>query len=86
MKGQISRPDLVEAWDITAPDPFTLVYMKSLRNTVPVPKHWAQKRRFLAGRRGFQKVPFKLPPNIENTGISQLRDPFVVKGGAALVK
>jgi hypothetical protein len=31
-------------------------------------------------------MPFKLPPNIENTGISKLRDPFVVKGGAALVK
>jgi splicing factor 3B subunit 2 len=53
LKAKVARPDLVEAWDITAPDPFTLVYMKTLRNTVAVPKHWAQKRRFLSGRRGF---------------------------------
>jgi len=30
----VKRPELVEAWDITAPDPLLLVYLKSLRNTV----------------------------------------------------
>ncbi|KAG7020995.1 Splicing factor 3B subunit 2, partial [Cucurbita argyrosperma subsp. argyrosperma] len=43
------RPDVVEIWDATAADPKLLVYLKSYRNTVPVPRHWCQKRKFLQG-------------------------------------
>ncbi|KAG5561589.1 hypothetical protein RHGRI_004591 [Rhododendron griersonianum] len=47
---QIStRPDVVEVWDATASDPKLLVFLKSYRNTVPVPRHWCQKRKFLQG-------------------------------------
>ncbi|EPS67905.1 hypothetical protein M569_06869, partial [Genlisea aurea] len=47
---QIStRPDVVEVWDATASDPKLLVYLKSYRNTVAVPRHWCQKRKFLQG-------------------------------------
>lgn len=34
-------------WDATAADPKLLVFLKSYRNTVPVPRHWCQKRKFL---------------------------------------
>lgn len=37
----------VQIWDATAADPKLLVYLKSYRNTVPVPRHWCQKRKFL---------------------------------------
>ncbi|MCI30849.1 splicing factor 3B subunit 2, partial [Trifolium medium] len=32
-----SRPDVVEVWDATSADPKLLVFLKSYRNTVPVP-------------------------------------------------
>lgn len=32
------------------------------------------------------KAPFKLPENIENTGIAKLRDPFGERDGVAMVK
>ena len=47
LKMQIKRPDLVEAWDVTAKDPLFLLECKQVRNSVPVPRHWAQKRRYL---------------------------------------
>jgi splicing factor 3B subunit 2 len=43
LKALVKRPDLVEAWDITATDPLFLLELKSLRNTVAVPRHWNQK-------------------------------------------
>ena len=43
LKAIASRPDLVEAWDITSYDPLFLVYLKSVKNTVQVPRHWNQK-------------------------------------------
>lgn len=42
--------------------------MQALRNTVPVPRHWSQKRKYLQGKRGIEKPPFKLPEFIEATG------------------
>ena len=36
-----------QVWDATAADPKLLVYLKAYRNTVPVPRHWSQKRKFL---------------------------------------
>ncbi|KAJ6716676.1 SPLICING FACTOR 3B [Salix koriyanagi] len=44
-----SRPDVVEVWDATSADPKLLVFLKSYKNTVPVPRHWCQKRKFLQG-------------------------------------
>lgn len=47
--------------DVTAADPLLLVHLKSLRNTVPVPRHWGQKRKYLQNKRGQEKLPFMLP-------------------------
>ena len=38
---------IFKVWDATASDPKLLVFLKSYRNTVPVPRHWCQKRKFL---------------------------------------
>lgn len=98
LKVLVKRPDLVEAWDVTAKDPLLLIQLKSYKNTVPVPKHWSQKRKFLQNKRGMSKNAFKLPsklfkvntPNqqgyIEATGISKLRDPFTDRDGAKMIK
>lgn len=55
------RPDVVDVWDATAPDPWTLVWLKSYRNGVKVPVHWNQKRKYLSGKRAIEKAPFRLP-------------------------
>jgi splicing factor 3B subunit 2 len=47
LKQQCLKPDVVEVWDATAADPRLLVFLKGYRNTVPVPRHWCQKRKFL---------------------------------------
>ena len=52
LKVLVDRPDLVEAWDVTAKDPLLLLALKSYKNTVLVPKHWSQKRKFLQNKRG----------------------------------
>ncbi|KNB42436.1 splicing factor 3b subunit 2-like protein [Blastocystis sp. subtype 4] len=73
LKQLVRRPDVVEVEDVTSADPRLLVYLKSYRNTVPVPRHWCSKRHYLQGRRGTEKTPFKLPDYIANTGISDIR-------------
>lgn len=47
LKQLVSRPDVVEMHDVTARDPKLLVHLKSTRNTVPVPRHWCFKRKYL---------------------------------------
>lgn len=74
LKMAAKRPDMVEAWDVTAKDPLFLVTLKQVRNSVPVPRHWSQKRRYLQYKRGIHKIPFRLPSFIEDTGITKLRD------------
>ena len=74
LKQIVKRPDVVELWDVTAPEPMFLIWLKTIRNSVPVPKHWAQKRKFLQYKRGVPKLPFLLPDFIEATGISRLRN------------
>lgn len=74
-----SRPDVVEVWDATAADPKLLVYLKSYRNSVPVPRHWSQKRKFLQGKRGIEKQPFQLPDFIAATGIEKIRQAYIEK-------
>ena len=58
---------------MTADDPRLLVHLKSYRNSIPVPKHWGQKRKFLMGKRGQEKPPFQLPSFIAATGIEKIR-------------
>ena len=68
LKQVVARPEAVEAHDVTASDPRLLVFLKSYRNTVPVPRHWCHKRKFLQGKRGVEKKPFQLPEYIAQTG------------------
>jgi splicing factor 3B subunit 2 len=74
LKKRVKRPDLVEAHDVTANDPDFLIALKSIPGTVPVPRHWGRKRKYLQGKRGFEKPPFQLPDFIVNTGITDVRD------------
>jgi splicing factor 3B subunit 2 len=48
--------------------------MKAHRNTVPIPPHWNAKRKYLAGKRGFERAPFELPEYIKRTGIMEMRE------------
>lgn len=73
------RPDVVEVWDVTSNDPQLLVFLKGYRNSVTVPRHWSQKRKYLQGKRGIEKPAFKLPDFIEATGISQIRETYLEK-------
>mmetsp|Transcript_29786 Transcript_29786/g.41131 ORF Transcript_29786/g.41131 Transcript_29786/m.41131 type:complete len:587 (+) Transcript_29786:190-1950(+) len=79
LKQHCEKPEVVEIWDTTAPDPRLLVAMKATRNTVPVPRHWCQKRKFLQGKRGIEKPPWQLPDFIEATGIAKMRTAYQEK-------
>jgi len=79
LKQLVKRPDVVEAWDVTSADPFLLVHLKAYKNTVPVPRHWNQKRRYLQGKRGIEKGPFQLPDFIAATGITKIRQAIQAK-------
>jgi len=79
LKTLVKRPDVVEVWDTTSIDPKLLVYLKAYRNTCSVPRHWCSKRRYMAGKRGVEKPPFKLPEFIEATGISKIRQAIMDK-------
>ena len=46
---------------------------------MPVPRHWSQKRKYLQGKRGLEKPPFKLPDFIEATGIGEMRQAYQEK-------
>merc|ERR1719328_689916 len=74
LKQLVTRPDVVEMHDVTAKDPGLLVHLKSIRNTVPVPRHWCFKRKYLQGKRGIEKPPFDLPDFIKKTGIMEMRE------------
>jgi len=73
LKQLVSRPDVVEMHDVNSRDPKLLVFLKAYKNTVPVPRHWCFKRKYLAGKRGFIKPPFDLPDFIKATGIMEMR-------------
>jgi splicing factor 3B subunit 2 len=72
LKQTVERPDVVDPWDTAAADPLTLVYLKAYRNTVPVPRHWNQKRKYLQNKRGYDKPPFRLPDYLQKTGVEAL--------------
>ncbi|KAI8992560.1 hypothetical protein BDB01DRAFT_841760 [Pilobolus umbonatus] len=86
LKQLVKKPEAVEWWDVTATDPKLLVSLKSYRNTVPVPAHWSQKRKYLQGKRGIEKPPWELPDFIKDTGIMEMRDAVKEKENAAGLK
>ncbi|ORZ10807.1 hypothetical protein BCR42DRAFT_333185 [Absidia repens] len=86
LKQLVSKPEAVEWWDVNADDPKLLVQLKSYRNTVPVPVHWSQKRKYLQNKRGIEKPPFELPEFIKDTGIMEMRDAVKEKEDAAGLK
>ncbi|KAI9188942.1 hypothetical protein H9P43_000364 [Blastocladiella emersonii ATCC 22665] len=86
LKQLVDRPEVVDWVDVTATDPTLLVAIKSLRNTVPVPVHWSQKRKYLQNKRGLEKDPFKLPDFIIATGILEMRETQAEKDGDARLK
>ncbi|EUD69304.1 hypothetical protein C922_00167 [Plasmodium inui San Antonio 1] len=73
LKEFAKKPELVEIWDTTASDPFFFVWLKCLKDSVPVPQQWCQKRKYMHGKRGIEKIPYQLPPYIEDTKISEIR-------------
>ena len=56
--------------NVTAADPRLLVHLKAYRNTVPVPRHWCHKRKYLQGKRGVEKPPFQLPGRLRCVSLS----------------
>ncbi|KAI9021236.1 hypothetical protein DFJ74DRAFT_672359 [Hyaloraphidium curvatum] len=86
LKQLVKKPEVVEWVDVTAADPKLLVHLKSLRNTVPLPAHWNQKRKYLQGKRGIEKPPFELPDFIKATGIMEMRAATKEKEDAAKLK
>ncbi|XP_037089655.1 splicing factor 3B subunit 2-like [Pollicipes pollicipes] len=86
LKQQVARPDVVEMHDVTSKDPLLLVALKSTRNSVPVPRHWCFKRKYLQGKRGIEKPPFDLPEFIKKTGIMEMRQALAEKEEAKNMK
>uniref|UniRef100_A0A8C2ZDW8 Splicing factor 3b, subunit 2 n=1 Tax=Cyclopterus lumpus TaxID=8103 RepID=A0A8C2ZDW8_CYCLU len=82
----VARPDVVEMHDVTAHEPKLLVHLKATRNTVPVPRHWCFKRKYLQGKRGIEKPPFELPDFIKKTGIQEMREALQEKEDAKTMK
>lgn len=76
LKQHVNRPEVVEWVDVTASDPLLLVSLKSVPNSIPIPIHWGQKRKYLQGKRGIEKSPFELPSYIRDTGITEQRQAF----------
>eukprot|EP01132_Coremiostelium_polycephalum_P005329 gene5329-6645_t len=79
LKQLVDRPDVVELHDVNSPNPSLLISMKSYKNTIQVPTHWCQKRKYLQGKRGFVKPPFELPSFIAATGITKIREAILEK-------
>ncbi|XP_041099308.1 splicing factor 3B subunit 2 isoform X2 [Polyodon spathula] len=86
LKQLVARPDVVEMHDVTAQEPKLLVHLKATRNTVPVPRHWCFKRKYLQGKRGIEKPPFELPDFIKRTGIQEMREALQEKEEAKTMK
>lgn len=86
LKQLTSRPDLVEAEDVSAREPITLLTLKAVRSSVPVPPNWKQKRKYLQNKRGNDKIPYQLPDYIEATGISLVRQSVLEADDAKSLK
>lgn len=79
LKSMTRKPEMVDWRDASSSDPRLLVKIKTYRNVVPVPAHWASKREYLSSKRGVEKPPFSLPTFIEETGITEMRDAALEK-------
>ncbi|KAJ8907340.1 hypothetical protein NDN08_007454 [Rhodosorus marinus] len=86
LKQEVSNPEVVDQWDVTASDPRLLVNLKSYRHSVAVPVHWRQKRKYLQNKRGMHKAPFQLPAFIAETGIQKMRDAYADAEGDKSLK
>jgi len=86
LKLRAPRPDIVEQWDCSAADPVLTVHLKAVRNSVPVPRHWSQKRKYLQGKRGVEKPAWQLPDFLAATGIGKVRDAYAEKQDAQGLK
>lgn len=86
LKAIVRKPELVEWTDVNASDPKLLVAIKSQRNVVPVPTHWALKREYLSSKRGIEKPAFALPKFIQDTGIAEMRDTVLEKQAEQTLK
>lgn len=73
LKSISRRPELIEPFDTDAPDPFMLAEIKNMRNCVPIPTHWCQKRKYLNYKKGSEVSRYRLPVYLEKTGIPQMR-------------
>ena len=56
LKNRVERADLVEAHDVTSADPEFLLFLKAQPGTVPVPRHWGRKRKYLQGKVSTQRI------------------------------
>ncbi|KAI7853895.1 hypothetical protein BDC45DRAFT_146571 [Circinella umbellata] len=81
LKQLVDIPEIVEPWDVAAIDPKLLVSLKSYRNTIPVPRHWCQRRPYLQRRK--ERKKFELPDFIKQTGIAEIRDAIKDKEAAS---
>lgn len=79
LKAVVDRPDLVDGMDNCSSDPQLLLLLKGYKNAVQVPRHWSNKRNYLANKRGIDKGVFKLPDFIEQTGIAKIRQAIIAK-------
>ncbi|SJX65512.1 probable Splicing factor 3b, subunit 2 [Sporisorium reilianum f. sp. reilianum] len=74
LKQLVPKPEVVEWTDVTSTDPRLLVHLKCVRNSVPIPPHWATKRDYLQNKRGIEKPQYNLPAYIADTGIATMKD------------
>lgn len=72
LKQLAARSDVVEMHDVTAQDPMLLGHLKATRNSVPVPRQWCFKTKYLQGKRSIEKPPFEQPEFIKRTGIQEM--------------
>ena len=79
LKDIVRHPEVVELHDPNSKDAELLVYLKSYRNTVPVPGHWILKRKYLSAKRGIEKSQYVLPSYIEATGVAVQRDAYLAE-------
>jgi len=60
--------------------------LKTYPNTVVVPRHWADRRKYLQGKRGLEKPLYQLPPEIAATGIGEIRQSMAEKAEGKKLK
>ena len=83
LKQVVARPDLVESHDVASPASLLLLGLKACRNTVAVPRHWSNMKKYLQGRRGKDRVSYRLPDFIAQTGINKIRAALAEQEAAA---